>query len=330
MHRGASMTSADLRSSEGRRYRRLVLAMVAALDVIALAGHAYREGVAATHREGGSPSMLVASALTSAPGLVVVAALGLVALYFFARRRAAVTPGLVALAALATLDTAQAVLSSAHSRIFFASGAALAGWLVGLAFARQLRGASGPSADDSDEALAGAGAIAALAATYVNAGLSKVVRAGFLWADATSVQVAILVNHPVDDPTPLASYARFVVENRAAAHALSAATLAIELGAFVLVLGPRARMLWASLIVAFHLNVALLAQNIFYVQTCVLLLTFCFPWEKLRRGAPAPRPPANTWAPAQTRAAARRVGRWVVVAAAGAWLARALGVFGPP
>ncbi len=151
----------------------------------------------------------------------------------------------------------------------------------------------------------------------------------FFWADATNVRVAVLVNHPVDDPTPLGAYARFVVENRAAAQALSAATLAIELGAFVLVLGPRIRMLWAGLIVAFHLNVALLAQNIFYVQTCILLLTFCFPWENLRRGAPAPPAPSVPWAPAQIRAAARSVGSWVVVAAAGAWLARALG-FGPP
>jgi hypothetical protein len=287
------------------RARRIVLAAVVALDVTVLAVVAHGSAAEAT---GERPWLRL---LASVPSVGVIAAIGLVGAMFFARGRRPLAAGLLALAALTALESLAAAFSGSHQRVVFASGATLAGWLVGLAFAR--RAGEGP-----DESLAETGGVAALAATYVDAGLSKLIDGGLHWADATSVQVAILVHHPVDDPSPLAHYARFLVQHPGAAQALSIATLAFELGAVALVLGPRIRKLWAVLLVSFHVNVALVTHDIFYVQTCVLLLAFSF--------LPArAMPPVS---PERTRDATRAVGRWIVVAVAGAWLVRTLGAMG--
>ena len=118
-------------------------------------------------------------------------------------------------------------------------------------------------------------------APYVEAGLSKLTTSGLVWADATVLRSAILSTHPVDDSSLLALYARLVVDSGGVARALSVATLVIQLGAVAYVVGPRLRMLWGALLLSFHVNVALLSQSIFYVQSCVLLLAFSFPWGRI-------------------------------------------------
>jgi len=297
---------------DSRRYLRYVVAGVTAADTIVLAFEAHHKAAEVARPGEHSLERLIAST----PCLLVLAAASLAGLASFARRRSPLAAGLVALAALAVLEHTKATFTFAgHSRIFFAGGAALAGWLFGLAFARQIR-------RDGDPAFAEAGAIAGLAATYVDAGLSKVLDAGLVWADANSVRIAVLVNHPVDDPSVLGAYARFLVENGTAAHALSIVTLVIELGAFVYLFGPRARVVWGTLLIAFHVNVALVAQNIFYVQATILLVAFSYPWAG--REQPTAAPPA----PELTRAAATRMGAWVGATVAVAWLARAAGAFG--
>ncbi|HEY8040979.1 MAG TPA: hypothetical protein VIF15_14335 [Polyangiaceae bacterium] len=307
MHGGAAVT-AGAQDGESRRLLRLALAGVAAVDAVLLAVTAHGLSAEAT-LHGSRP---LAQLLASAPVVVVIAGVALVALASFARGRAPIVTGLVAIAALGTLESTQASLFAGHQRVFFATGATLAGWLFGLAFERRM-GRRG-------ETLAEAGAVAGLAATYVDSGLSKLTTAGWLWADANTLRSAVLTNHPVDDTSPLASYARLVVENDAVAHGLAAATLVIQLGAVVYVLGPRLRMLWGALLLAFHVNVALVTQDIFYFQACILLLAFSFPWGRLARARAAPSPPA--FAPEQTRAVALRLGGWVAAAAGAAWLVR--------
>jgi len=132
----------------------------------------------------------------------------------------------------------------------------------------------------------------------------------------------------VDDSSPLALYARVVVDNGGVARALSVATLVIQLGAVAYVVGPRLRMVWGALLLSFHVNVALLSQSIFYVQSCVLLMAFSFPWGRILRKK-RPMPPALALAPDATRAATLRVARWVTVAVAAAWLMRSLGALAP-
>ena len=287
------------------RARRVVLAAVVALDVTVLAVVAHRSAAEAS---GERPWLRL---LASVPSVGVLTAIGLAGAAFFARGRRPLAAGLLALTALSALESVAAAFSGSHQRVVFASGATLAGWLVGLAFARRV-------GERRDASFAETGAVAALAATYVDAGLSKLIDGGLHWADATSVQVAILVHHPVDDPSPLARYAHFLVDHPGAAQALSIATLAFELGAVALVLGPRIRMLWALLLVSFHVNVALVTHDIFYLQSCVLLLALSVP-----PGGATPRV-----SPERTRDATRALGRWVVVAVAGAWLVRTLGAMG--
>lgn len=302
------------------RALRWLLAGVAALDSVGLAFVAHREGLAARAR--GASSLAVS--LSAGPVVAVVAGLSGAALLAFGRRRAPIPAGLAALAGMAVLEHTQAALFASHQRMFFASGATLAGWLFGLAFARQLPDAT----PESSEEIARWGGLAALAATYVDAGVSKLANAGLAWAGPASLRVAILVNHPVDDATPFAAYASWLVRDDRAAAALSTLTLALELGAFAVLVGPRIRRAWALLLVGFHVNVALLAQDIFYVQASVLLLAFSVPrWTGPRPaaagGGDGPRPDD-----APLRAAAARSGRWIAAAIAAVWLARWLGVAG--
>jgi hypothetical protein len=298
--------------ADPHRYLRYVLTGVAALDTVVLAADAHRKAAEASRPGEHWPEHLVAST----PSVIFLAAVSLVSLSLFVRRRVPLAAGLVALATLAVLEHTKATFTFAgHSRIFFAGGAALAGWLFGLAFARRV-------GREGDPSYAEAGAIAGLAATYVDAGLSKVLDAGLMWGDANSVRIAVLTNHPIDDTSALGTYARFIVDNDAAARALAIATLVLELGAFVYTFGPRARRIWGTLLLAFHVNVALVAQNIFYVQACVLLVAFSYPW--VRRPISVESSPS----PERTRAAARRAGAWIAGAVAVAWLARVAGAFG--
>jgi hypothetical protein len=328
MHGGAPV-SAGLLGGGSDRYLRWILAAVAASDVVSLAVVAHQARLGAGLR--GSPTSGLAAALASLPGLVLIAGCSLVALALFASRRASIVTGLVALAGLAALEHTQAAFFlGGHQRSYFSGGAALAGWIFGLVFASQMRsrGVARSAFPGEDEMLGEAGAVAGLAATYVDASLSKLMRKGILWIDATTLRSAILTNHDIDDSSPLAALGRFVVENDWVARALSLSTLAIQLGAIVYVLGPRARIVWGTMLLAFHVNVALLT-GIVYLKACILLLAFSYPWQRLRSKSLVPE---NTFSadevPARTRHAAHRIGAWVAVAVAVAWLARGAGLVG--
>jgi hypothetical protein len=252
------------------RALRWIVALVAGVSALSLA-----ESVLHARRTAGSAAGLATTLATPAP-VVVLAAVALASLFLFARREAAPWPAVPALVAMAILEHTLARLSPAgHHHSFFASGAVLAGWAAGLAFARW----RGRPVEEHERVAEAAGA-AALAATYVDAGLSKLVHAGALWLDAATLRSALVSNMAVDDASPLASYARFVVDHDGFARALSAGTLAIQLGAVLFLVGPRARMLWGALLLAFHVNVGLLT-GFEYKQAAVLLVAFAFPWERL-------------------------------------------------
>lgn len=312
--------------SDERRALRFVLAGVAALEIVVLAQRVLAQAAEARLRGTQEPALV--AWLSRGPIVVVVVGIGLVALAYFARRGARLGPGLVGLVALATLEhTHAALFIGGHQRAYFAVGSMLGGWFVGLLFARALS-TSGTRRVALDETLAEAGALAGLAATYVDSGLSKLTKAGWMWTDATTLRSAILSNHDIDDTSPLASFGRFVVEHDAVARAFSVATIVVQLGAVLYVLGPRLRILWGTLLLAFHVNVALTTQ-ILYLYNCILLVAFSFPWARIlrRKAAAPPRPPAL--APGQTRRAALVVAPWIAFAVAAAWVTRALGIVGP-
>jgi hypothetical protein len=286
----------------GRSIPRIVLACAASCDTLVLAIEARA-----------LPALAWAA-------LAAVALAGLVALLRFARRRGGIAAPCVSLGALVVLETVTAWTAGGHQRVFFASGAALAGWIAGHLYARASSTPTSTSTSTQDarsaawtEPLARQGALAALAATYVNAGLSKLLLAGAAWADASSVRVAVLVNHPIDDASPLAAYARFVVDHGAVARALSTATLVLELGAFAMVFAPRLRVAWAALLVGFHTNVAVLAQDIFYVQACALLLALTVPRDALDPGGAATL---------RARVVGGTTARWLAATIGAVWVLR--------
>lgn len=246
---------------------------------------------------------------------VPVALVGAAALVEHARRRAPIASGLVALGALALLVGADAALFGGSRRFFFASGAALFGWVAGLLWARLLGRRDG-------EPFAEAGAQAALAATYFNAGLGKLVQSGFAWADAQTLRAMIVATRPADGAGVLADCARLVVEHPGVARALAAATVVIQLGAVLWLLGPRTRAVWGALLLGFHLSVFLLV-GIPYVQQATLVALWSWPWPRLAgaRRAIAVEEPADA---ARERRLAWRAAVVVATAIALAFGARLL------
>jgi hypothetical protein len=214
--------------------------------------------------------------------------------YGFARRRASLACGLAALAGLALLAESHAALVGGPARSFFASGALLLAWVAGAALARALAPASGELCAVEDR-FGEAAAVAVFAAMYVAAGMSKLLASGTAWADETTLRGIILSHHRVDDASWIAAYARAVAESPGLGQALAAATLVVQLGAMLLLAAPRWRLVWAALLIGFHLNTLLLA-GILYLENALLLLAFALPWPAIL-GRPRPDEPPPTFAP---------------------------------
>ncbi len=260
--------------------RRIGLALIAGIDLVALAWTVYATAPSQITRTD-APAFLVALGGQPAvlAGLVTV---GLYALVEVARGRSTIAWALVALAALALLSESHAALVGGAARSFYASGALLAGWTFGLAYARQL-----DVPDDRAEALAETAARAVLAATYVAASAGKLLAAGTAWADALRLRGVILAQHRVDDGSPLGAMARAVVEHPGLAQALAVATLVIQGGAFLYLAGPRLRVIWGALLLSFHLGVFALT-GIPYVEAMALVVLFTIPWRETVAPAAAP------------------------------------------
>jgi hypothetical protein len=152
----------------------------------------------------------------------------------------------------------------------FAVGVALLGWLCGLLYA-------GNAAVPAAEELAEAGAVAALSATYVCAGLSKLIKGHFMWAESATLRAMLVAHRPVDGTSLFDAYAQKVIESPQLAEALAWATLVVQLGAPLLLLGRRWRMLWGTLLLGFHLHVAMLT-GIHYSGAIYLLILLSYPW----------------------------------------------------
>ncbi|WP_146158639.1 hypothetical protein [Enhygromyxa salina] len=199
-------------------------------------------------------------------------------------KRAQLWFGLLALLAMAVLVEAMAAHVGEHRRRFYSVGAALFGWLSGLIFARW-RGAD----DDRSERLAEAGAAAALAATYANAGLQKLSAGGLF--DDHSFQIYVLHHHHIDDSSVIGWLAQLVVAYPQIGVGLALSVVVIQAGAWVFLTGPRGRMVWGTLLISFHLG-TLAFLHIIYVMATVLLVAWSYPWARIwafvRRRPPPP------------------------------------------
>ena len=210
-------------------------------------------------------------ALADAPGLVVVLGLvGLVGLALVATRRTRVLGLAIALAMSLVLGEALAAATEGPWRARFFVGAALFGALFGELWARW----AGAGASTRARA-AEAGALGMLAATWFGAGLSKLGGAGLDWADSTTLRAITLAHAHVDAP----GLAAIVATSPMLARALAIATVLVQMSAPALLCGPRARLVGASSLVAFHLGVAAITR-IGYWQPVALLLVFALPWPR--------------------------------------------------
>jgi hypothetical protein len=230
------------------------------------------------------------------PILAVLSVIALVATVGFARKPGRWLHGVVALAATGTLYMAAARLSDSPADWTLSGGIAVFGWVTGLLAARWLgyRWTDGPAAGRAAERLAGAAALAMLAASYVLGGLGKLDTAGLAWADGTTLRAVIAMFHDID-ATGLRHEIQLVFLNSSwLTLAMSVAALVTELGAPALLIGPRARAIWSTLIIGFHLSV-FVAAPILFLTPMVLFAILGYPWHRMRSGVaavPGSEPPS--------------------------------------
>jgi hypothetical protein len=213
--------------------------------------------------------VLIAAALGKSALTISLTAVGLLALLQFARRWHPIACGVIALTALSVLSQLHAIAEGGPMRHEFAVGVALLGWLCGLAWSRSAEVAVA-------ESFAEIGAAAALAATYVDAGISKLLHGN--WAESATLRAMLVAHRRVDDLSLAGKYARFIVENAHFAQALSWTTLAVQLGAVLYLFAPR--WIWGTLLLIFHLHVAFLT-GIYYWGALYLLALFSYRWPRV-------------------------------------------------
>ncbi len=228
------------------------------------------------------PTGALAEALAGIPGAAWLVYAGIFAgLVALALDRRPVIAGLCVLAFGALQSEWQTQIFGSPSRNAFFPGAALLGWVLGQAWAQAVAIEHGTKPDRSArERLGEAGALGCIAAAYVGSCLSKLLAAGLSWGDGDQVRALVLWQQPLADWAWLLAYRDAVIESPFVARAASLATLAIEGGAFLLLFGPRLRLLWGALIVGLHVNIILLC-TMPYLEPMALLTLLVVPWPRI-------------------------------------------------
>ncbi len=134
-------------------------------------------------------------------------------------------------------------------------------------------------------------AIAIIAAVYVLAGLSKLIVSGADWVNPWRVQITSLA-YLATDTSWRAALLELLQSAPWLFSAMNAATLVIELGAFVAIPWPRLRGLVAISVIGMHTGIWVLT-NIVYVPWIVVVAVF-FPEWRWRQGAGARAEPMGS------------------------------------
>lgn len=273
-----------------RWHLRVALASILLFDLVLLAVTAATDAPGPRTRHD-APALLLA--LTGHAELVLpLAALGAAALVRFALAPGRAGAALGVLAVLGLLTEARAANHGGPERFLFAGGTALIGWIAGLAFVRAGRGD-----EEAEEVGAEAGALAAIAAMYVNAGVQKLLVSGTGWADGDSLRMLVLTQRPLG-PSLTGPIADAVVGSRALAFSLAAFTEIAQLSAIAYPFLPRARPIVGSMLLAFHAGVFVLTP-IAFPQAMALLVAFSYPWQRLLARGAEPREMVLARAPAR-------------------------------
>jgi hypothetical protein len=268
------------------------------------------------------------------PITVVLTALAIFALVQFGRRRHPLAWGGVAMGVLLYLSRAQVALTGSDEHDLTICGALLAGWLFGILFARSVDRRLGRARDpDRDDALGEAGARGTFVAVYVGAFTSKVLEAGTHWSDGRNLLAHMVSQHQFTGGI-LDAYLGYVLQHPDVATLFAASALVIQAGMLLSLVGPRLQMIWAALIVGFHLN-AFLLMGVKYFNPIVAVIALSYPWPRIvrrlrggTRDRPAPIPAASDAEAAAVMSVARRAAAWMAVAGAIALIVR-VGVLRP-
>lgn len=274
--------SASVHGEGGRPGLRRMLALCLALGLFGVIEEIYIIPAPDTP-EPWTPQWLITLDQMVWPVVALLVIAGAAVAGFARGGRAQLWFGLLTLGAFGILVETMNAHVGFPQRRFYSIGAALLGWIVGLSFAR-LRNAD----DDRSERLAEAGAAAGLVATYANAGVQKLFSGGLF--EIHSLQAHVLTHHFIDDGSPVGTFAYFVAFHPLIATTLALTTVLIQAGSWMFLVGPRARMLWGTLLISFHLG-TLVMLHIIYVEATVLLAAWCYPWARIvarLRGAPKP------------------------------------------
>lgn len=286
---------------------RALLGGLAAIDAAALVV-AILGASAGPRSHPDAPALLLG--LGGSAAVIVPAAAAIAGACAFTRGPARLGAAALTLTALATLVEAHAALVGGPHRVFFATGAGLFGWSLGLVMAR----AAGERRGAAAERWAEFGAAGALAATYVGAVASKVAAAGLGWIDGDGLRAVILAQRGLGGGSPLDAYAALVVGSRGIATAFAAATMVFQAAAVAFPWSPRGRAWAGAGILLFHLNVWLLTP-ILFPQAMALVLALALPWPRwLRRRWP--RRFAADASAARAEGSTPRVGRGYAAGAA--------------
>ena len=119
-----------------------------------------------------------------------------------------------------------------------------------------------------------------LAATYMAAGSSKLIGGGLGWATSSAVRLMLLSHGEVEGSPWSLTIPQWTASSPYVCMALEVCTLMVQMGAFMLIIGPRARRLWAALIVAFHLGIYL-TSHILFISAMVFAAVVAIPWSYL-------------------------------------------------
>jgi hypothetical protein len=240
---------------------------------------------------------------SSQPLQFVLLGILVVAMLQFARRRRALLWGTVALVIGAFESESRIALNGQYEMEFAGVGAVLAGWLFGLAFARD-------SGDTLSEETAAAGARGVFAAMYLAAGIDHV----RWWVDARYLMVSAVVRGPFD--SDVQPFVGFHLQHPLVPKVMVFAGIGVELASFLFLLGPRIRAVWGTAVVLLHLY-AYLLLDLKYVDPPALALAFSYRWV---RPTLAPESgPAPSLAKPLTRSLGRIGALGAVVLFAASW-----------
>ncbi len=231
--------------------------------------------------------------------LVATTAVFLLALGRFAQGRNTLPAGGLAVACTALVAQWGTELFGSPSRNLYIPSAVFFGWLCGVAYQRDVASRAGVTSTTlaAQEVYGEAGAMGVFAALYVGSAVSKLLAAGSAWVQPDILRFLILSQTGIVHGGWVAAYRDAIIEHPQAATFLSAVTLLIEGGAFMLLVGRRWRMAWCALIFLLHLNIIVLC-TMPYLEPMGLAVVFGVPWRA--RPIPLPAftaPGSHPWAP---------------------------------